>query len=136
MTVDSSKIQYYTGYNTYKNLGVRSASVLVSGVIAAGTAADYTTTISLEANYKFSTARVRTTDFVGGSPRWQAFPPSVYYDVPTSAGPVSSLQVFLALDINGNQLSFKAFAFNPEASDVTFSSTTIDFVYAVHTTAI
>lgn len=134
--IDASKIQYYTGYNTYKNLGVRTARVTVSGSLASGAIGDYTAVVTLLEDYKFSTARVKTNDFRSGSTaRWQAFPPATYYNVPCSAG-ATELAVRLLLEVNGNQVTFKATALNPNPGSITFVTTDIDFVYAVHTTAI
>ena len=136
---DGSKIQYYSGYNTYKNQGVRSATVTVSGSLAAGGLKSYSTAVALLANYKYSTGLVKTNDFASspaGTPRWQPFPPANTYTVPCSGGFGTELTVQLELLIDTGSVTFRATAFNNDSSTITFTSTDISFVYSVHTTAI
>lgn len=132
---DASKLQYYTGYNTYKNLGVRSASVTVSGSTAPSAISDWQTTVTFDEDYKYSTAKVRTNDVLGGSVRWQGFPAARFYRVPVTGHPsVTEFAVTLLIEVNGNQVTFKATVFNGTPDPLNWTTTTIDFEYAVHTT--
>jgi hypothetical protein len=132
MSVDPSLVQFYSGFNAYKNTGVKSGTTTVSGTLAAGTAANYNSTVTLDEVPVYFTVLVRTTSLVGGTTRWQALPSSVYYDVPCS-GPASSLTVFLTLIVNGSDITLRASALNPFVSTLTWTTTNIEFKYVPYT---
>lgn len=130
--VDPSKVKFYSGFNAYKNTGVKSASVVVSGTLGAGATADYDKTIALTEQPVFFTILVKTTGFIGGAARWQTMPSALYYDVPAS-GPAASLAVLLAVVVNGTNVTLRAWAHNPYDSTLTFTTTTIEFKFVPYT---
>lgn len=135
MTADPSKILFYTGYNAYKNTGVKSATVTVSGTVAAGAVADYETSITLDEVPTYFTILVKTTSaLTSDTARWQPLPSANYYVVPAS-GPASSLGVLLVLAINGTTLTFRAWTLNPFGSTLTWTTTNIEFKYVPYTLA-
>jgi hypothetical protein len=132
MNIDATKVIYASTLNAYKNTGVRSGTVTVSGNIAAGAIQDWTTDISLSEAAKYFTILVKTTSFTGGTVRWQAMPSALYYDVPAS-GPAASLQCLLAVIVNGTTVTLKVWTLNPYGSTITMTATPIEFKYVPYT---
>lgn len=141
--VDASKLQYYTGYNAYKNLGVHPGVIAVDTAnVAPGTTRTWQTTISVEPNSRFAFSLIQANETTGLSVptalRWQAFPPANIVYQTLSLDPAGNVSFGLNIDIliNNNQVTFRANAFNPNIAAYAFNSIDIGFVYAVHTTDI
>lgn len=136
MSIDATKVIFASTLNAYKNTGVKSGTVSVSGTVAAGAEATFDGTVTLDAEAKFFTILVETTGgaFLPGSVRWQSLPSALYYEVGAS-GPASSLTLLLTLVVSGNNLTLRAYTLNPYGSTITLNSTTINFKYVPYTIA-
>lgn len=139
---DASKLQYYTGYNAYKNLGVHQDVIPVDTTsVAPGTIRTWQKTITVEPNSRFAFALIQANDVTGTTPtalRWEVFPPANVLYQTLSLDPAGNdyFQLFLEMLVNGDQVTFRAWAFNPNPAAYAFNALNIGFVYAVHTTLI
>lgn len=133
---DSSKLQYYTGYNAYKNLGVYPGTISVTTAsVAAGTIRNWETTISVEPDSRFAFARIEANEDGPTALRWKTFPSAVSAWQTLSVDPVGAGTHSLSLQmlVNNNQITFRAQTFNPYAGALAFNALDIDFVYSAHT---
>jgi len=143
VTVDHSKIQYYTGYNAYKNLGVHPGAISVDTTsVSPGATRTWSETITVEPDSKFAFALIEANDVsllgVPSALRWQQFPPAnvVYQTLSLDPAGNNYFDLLLDMSVNDDQVTFKATAFNPNAGAYAFDAIDINFVYAVHTTVI
>lgn len=137
---DPTKLQYYTEYNSYKNLGVYSGTISVTNAtIAPGAVRQWDTTITVEPDSRFSSALIQANrdNFPSGvlPLTWQSFPPANTVWQTLSVDPVGAVShdLGLVLVINGNQVTFRAEAFNPYGGNMAFNAISINFQYAIHT---
>lgn len=139
MSIDTSKIQYYTGYNAYKNLGVYPGSIAIDTTsVAPGTVRTWSSTVSVEPNSKFAWASIEANepDGLNVTPfRWQSFPSVTAAYQTLSVDPLGNgwFDLLLDIEINNNQVTFRANAFNPNAIAYAFNVVSINFIYAAHT---
>lgn len=139
---DASKLQYYTGYNAYKNLQVRSGSISITNAsIAAGALRQWDTLVTVSNDSKFSSAVIQVNEDNAGTPtalHYEPFPPAnvVWQTLTTDPGGTGDHDIGLYLIINDNQVTFRAEAHNPHGSSMVFSPFTVAFTYAIHTTNI
>jgi hypothetical protein len=140
--IDQSKILYYTGNNTYKNLGVFPGTISVdTASVPPGGTRTWQTTVTVSPNSKFSTALIQANEPSGvtvSALRWQPFPPANIVYQTLSVDPLGDNWFGLSLDlvISGSQVTFRATAFNPNPNAYAFNPMSIGFSYAVHTTNI
>jgi len=132
MSVDATKVIYASTLNAYKNLGVLSESVVVSGAVGAGSTRTWDTTFTASDIPTYFTIIVEATSFTSSTLRWQTFPPARYRNV-TCSGPSSLEPVQLAVLVDGSDITFRAKYKNPYGSTLTFTSTDIDFIYVPYT---
>lgn len=131
--IDYSKLNYISSKNTFKNTGVFSTSISLSGNIAPGTEVQFTSTINLTENQVFVFARAFYTEYVkGGSATWQIFPS---FDVNVPTNPVGLLSGYLLARVNGTQVQFIAGIFNPYFAPETITPMSIPISYVTYTLA-
>lgn len=139
---DSSKLQYYTGYNAYKNLQVRTGSISVTtATVTPGSTRNFDTIVTVEPDSRFTSALIEANEETPptvSALRWQAFPPAnkVWQTLSVAPPGVTAHDMDLSIIVNDDQVTFRAQTFNPYAADLAFNTLTINFEYAVHTTTI
>ncbi len=139
---DASKLQYYTGYNAYKNLQVHSGNISVTTAsVAAGTTRTWSTTVTVSDDSKFSTALIqnnRDNNPTVTALKYAPFPSAntVWQTLLTDPVGANTHTLGLQILINDNQVTFQAQTFNPYGGALAFNAFSIEFLYAVHTLAI
>lgn len=139
---DTSKLQYYTEYNAYKNLQVRAGSIAVDTTsVPAGSVGSWQTSVSVSDNSKFSTALIqnnRDNNPTVTALKYAAFPSAnqVWQTLSTDPVGANTHNLQLQIKINNNQVTFIAQTFNPYGGALAFNAFSIGFLYAVHTTDI
>jgi len=129
--VDYSKLNFTSQLNTFKNTGVYSSSITLSGNLGAGATATFTSTITLAENQVFVFAKAQYVEFTkGGAPTWQMLPTFDAYVVTT---PIGFINTALYATVNGNIVTFTAFMRNPYGTTETIANTTIPITYVTYT---
>lgn len=142
MTVDTSKILYYTQYNSYKNLQVHSGTIEVDSTsIANGATHNWDTTISVSSDSKFATCLIqnnRDNNPTVTALKWASFPSAnvVWQTLAVDPDGFNTIDIGVSLIINNDQVTFRATVFNGETGAIELDPISIGFVYAVHTLAI
>lgn len=138
--IDASKLQYYTGYNAYKNLQVHQGSIAVDNAsVASGTTRTWSSTVIVQPNSKFSNASIqnnRDNYPVGVTAlKWASFPSAntVWQTLQSDPDGLVTHPIQIYLSINNNQVTFSGTTFNDSVSAFTFNPINIGFVYAIHT---
>ena len=138
MSIDYSKLQFFSRANTFKNTGVFTTSIVLSGTIPSGTERTFTSVITLAERQVFVFAEAKYAEFTkflgtGATTKlWQRFPTFDAY-IPTT--PTGNLAAYMTPLVNGTTVTFKAGIFNPYAGTETITSTTIDISYVTYTLA-
>lgn len=136
--IDYSKLQFYSGANTFKNTGVFTTSITLSGTIPTGTEKIFTSVVTLTENQVFVFAEAKYAEFAkflgtGVTTKlWQRFPTFDAY-VPTT--PTGNLAAYITPLVNGQTVTFKAGIFNPYVGTETITSTVIAISYVTYTLA-
>jgi len=131
--IDLSKVKLYSLANAFKNTGVYSTSVTLSGAIGPGVEVQFTSTITLPQNQIFAFAIAQYTEASkGGAAAWQKIPT---FDAAFTSTPTGNLKAYVLSQINGNVLTFIAGAQNPYAGTETITNLTIPIVYVTYTLA-
>lgn len=130
--IDYSKLNFSSQLNTFKNTGVFSTSITMSGNLPAGTERTFTSVITLEETQVFVFARAEYAEFIVGVTEWQIFP-TFDMNVPTT--PIGSLTGYLLAQVDGNVVTFIAGIANPYGTDETITDLTIPISYVTYTLA-
>lgn len=130
---DYTKLQYYSGANTFKNVDVQTTSITVSGVLAPSASATYTSVITLSENQVFAYAIAEYVEFSKrGTKSWQVIPT---FDAYVASTPTGNINTAIFIEVAGNVVTFKAFNKNPYGVAETFTSTVINIEYVTYTLA-
>jgi hypothetical protein len=116
--------------NTFKNTGVFTTSVTLSGAVANGAFGTFDTTLTLTQPPIYSETLANFTEFVSGTSGW--WDTKQNGRITTSAG---TTNFWIILIINGNNVTFRAQVFNSTASPFTLSTTTVNIQYVTYTLA-
>lgn len=136
---DPTKLQYYTEYNTYKNLQVHPGSITIDGTsIPAGTVFAWQTTFTVEPDSKFSSALIQANEDnfpTVTALRYQSFPSAniVWSTLAVDPDGFGTFSASIFLIIDNNQVTFRAETFNPASGPIAFTPITLNFIYAIHT---
>lgn len=131
--VDYSKVQYYSGANTFKNVGVFDTSVTFTGTLTAGQERTFTSVVTLLENQVFAFAVAEYVEFVkGGGATWQVLPS---FDVNVVTTPTGGLTGYLLAQVNGTTVTFIGGIKNPYGVTETITSTTVNIQYTTYTLA-
>lgn len=139
MSVDSTKILYYTGYNSYKNLQVHEGILSIDSTpIANGATRTWSATVTVSPESKFSSCLIqnnRDNNPTVTALKWAPFPSAntVWQTLSVDPSGLNTFGAKVYLSINNSQVTFNATAFNDTAAPIAFNSLDIGFVYAVHT---
>lgn len=141
--VDHSKVVYYSGYNSYKNVNVYDTTIVTDTVaIASGQTRTFVTTITVPEQSNYSTIQVQANESLGSPPRtpstlrWMQYPAAKTISIALGTDPDGdgTLDCYFYVTFNGNQVSFSIQAVNPSASSIALVATTIGVRYAIHST--
>jgi hypothetical protein len=139
MSVDHTRVAFYSGYQAFKNLGVYETTIEVdTTAIAPGAVHFWERTITVGQESRFATLSIQANEFNGGGAatalKWQSFPSSEIVYVTLSLDPEgngnSSMQFSLSFD--DDQVTFSLGAYNPYLSNIAFANTTIGVRFATH----
>jgi hypothetical protein len=138
MSVDLSKVIYSSTANSFKNTGVFSTSVTLSGTVGAGASVSFSSVVTLSENQVFSFFIAEYADlgkvlFGNTTRHWQRVPTLATAYVQTT--PTGNLGCTLRALINGSVVTFTATLTNPYAGVETITSTTINIRYVTYTLA-
>lgn len=129
--VDYSKLQTYTGANSFKNTGVFTTSVVFSGNILASQELTFTSVVTLAENQVFAFAIANYVEFTkGGSASWQPLPS---FDVSIPTTPIGGLTGYLLSQVNNNVVTFIGGIRNPYGTTETITGTTVNIRYVTYT---
>lgn len=141
--VDHTKVVYYSGFNSFKNIGVYDAVVSVDGSsIASGAVKTWSTSINVEPNSDFATIQVQANEQQGFGPgtptplRWQSYPATRYISLELNTDPDNNgtLYADIIVFINATQVTFTINLFNGTGSTVSCVPIDVGFKYAIHST--
>jgi hypothetical protein len=135
--IDLRNALYSSSANSFKNTGVYTTSVSLSGSVAAGATATFTSTITLNENQVFTYFTAEYADlakviFGITTKFWQRSPSGANAYIPTT--PSDSLGADINARVNGNVVTFIAVLFNPYGTPETITPTTINIRYVTYTT--
>lgn len=129
--IDYTKLNFASEINTFKNTGVFSTSITMSGNLPASSEQTFTSVITLTENQVFVFAKAEYVEFIkGGSAAWQIFP-TFDMNVPTT--PIGFLSGYLLAKVDGMTVTFIAGIANPYGTDETITSQTINISYVTYT---
>lgn len=136
MSVDLTKVIYYSGANSFKNTGVYDTSITFSGSITAGATQTQSVTITLNENQAFAYAIAEYADlqrviFGTTTKYWQKMTPYAGAYVRTT--PTGNLGAFLSSKVNGSQVTFTGLLSNPYGVTETITTTVINIRYVTYT---
>lgn len=143
MSVDPSKIVFYSNYNAYKNVNVYDATISVTGDTISGEAYfEFPTTITVPESSDYITIQIQANESVGSAPRtpsalrWQEYPSALVVSIALVTDPFGdgTLDCSLIVKISGTQVTFAVAGFNPYVDPVSFSPTDIGVRYAIYST--
>lgn len=143
MSVDHTKVVYYSGFNAYKNEGVFDTTVEVTSVsIAAGAYQEFTRTITVDSDSDYVTVAIQANESTGFGPatptalRWQQYPAAQVVSVALSTDPSGAGQhdCYFSIKKNGTQVTFVLSAFNPYGGAMAFTATSVGVRYVIYTT--
>lgn len=133
MSFDLRQMKFSSAANSFKNTGVYTTSLTMSGTIGAGATKTVTTTVTLEEDQVFAYALARYNEVAKNSGNaWQKIPT---FDASVPSTPIGFLKSAIYFTINGNNITFTAFMFNPYGSTETLTSTTFNIRYVAYTLA-
>jgi len=131
--IDLDILAYSSTTDAYKNTGVFTATLGLSGTIPAGTERTFTTTITLAENQVFGYALAQYKEFVKlGTAQYQLIPT---FDADTPTTPTGNLASYIVYIINGTQVTFKAGIFNPYGGTETITAISFPIIYVTYTLA-
>lgn len=130
--VDPDKVIFYSNYNSFKNDGVLSAIVTMSGSIPAGTQKIFTTSVTSTLNPLYGQVQARFKELSSGVTDWWNLQQNGL--VVLTVGSPSPFQFNVGVQINGNTITFLAFVFNGTAGSITLQSTDVPFSYVLNST--
>lgn len=142
MSVDHTKVVYYSGYSAYKNVNVFETTIPVIGTtILTGAYHEFTRTITVDEDADFGTIMVKTNESVGSPPRtpsalrWQMYPAAniISLDLNTDPDGNGTLDCSLIVRITGSSVTFAVALFNPSVSSISFTPIEIPVRYAIYT---
>lgn len=119
--------------NTFKNTGVFTTSITLSGVIANGTFGSFDSTITLPQAPIYSETLAELTELTSGVFGWWDTKQNGFITV--TAGLVTDTNFWILVIINGSQITFRAQVFNGTAAPFTLQSTTVNIRYVTYTLA-
>lgn len=119
--------------NTFKNTGVFTTSVTLSGVVGVGAFANFDTTITLTQAPVYSVTLAQFKEFASGVTDWWDIKENG--DITVTAGPVGNTNFWILVIINGLNVTFRAQTFNPNAAPITLQSTNVPIQYVTYTLA-
>lgn len=134
--IDHTQVVYASAFSAYQNVNVYPTTIPVTATsIAAGAIQNFDRTITVETGTKFAYIKIQANEFDFVSPsalRWQSFPSStiVYRTLSVDPGGSIAEPLYIRLIIAGNQVTFRAAAFNPYGGAMTFSAFNIGVEYA------
>lgn len=138
MSVDLRKVQFSTTANAFKNTGVYTTSITMSGALAAFQERTFTSSITLSENQEFVFARARYAEYSkaasDGTFYWQVMP-TFDLNVPTVPIGTGINLGYLLVRVNGTQVTFIAGVKNGLGSAETIVSQTINIEYVTYTLA-
>lgn len=142
MSVDHTKVVYYSGFSAYKNVNVYETTIEVDGSnIASGTAKSFTRTITVPEDSNYATIQIQANYSEGSPPTtpgpltWQDFPAAklLHLELDTDPDSNGTWQCYFFMRIDGSQVTFGINAFNGSGSDFDFVPISIGVRYAIHT---
>lgn len=131
MTLDLSRVIYSSTTNAYKNTGVKTSSINLTGTVAAGTFATFETTIVLTETQNYGKLFIYVTDFFSSETGWFNARASALIN---TSGPATTHDFWLGTKINGDNVTVYAQLFNPYGSTLTLTDTTVPIIYITYTT--
>lgn len=142
MSVDHTKVVYYSGFNSYRNLGVFESAIAVTGVsIAADTVQSWSTTIDTGVTGTFVTASVQSADGTGlptvtSDLYWRSYPAAstITLDLATDPGGFGAINGTLDMKINGTEVTFIIYVYNFGVSPLALTPVSVGVRYAIHAT--
>lgn len=143
MSVDHTRVAFYSGFNAFKNVNVYETSIEVTGVTIPGESLQhFSTTIETEGESTFTTLSIEANEPIDLTPprtpaplRWQPFPSSGLVNVALDTDPNGdgSLDLVFSVVVQPNQVTFRLTLSNPYIDPVSFVPTSVGVEYAVHT---
>lgn len=139
MSVDHTKVIFYSGFPAYLNREVKEATISVDGTsMSPSTAYSWETSVELEDASNFATMAVEINDSVGFSPatvtamRWAQYPASqvVWGELDTDPNNTGVLELFYANKIEGNTVTFQLFTSHSFSSNASFVPFDVNVRYA------
>lgn len=129
---DYTKLQYFSGANTFKNTNVKTATLTLSGSVGAGVEVTTQTAVTLTENQVFVFAAAEYTEFVrGGTATYQQLP--TFDALVNSSG--GAMSAYILARVNGTTVTFIAGLKNPLGVSITLTSTTFNIKYVTYTLA-
>lgn len=117
--------------NSFKNTGVYSTNIVLSGTIGSGANVNFSASVTLPENQTYAFAKAYYTEIAkGGSASWQKIPTAGAYVVTT---PTGNLAAILFTTVNDKTVTFNASMFNPYGGTETIATTTIPITYVTYT---
>lgn len=136
MSVDYSKLNFYSVANTFKNTGVFSTSLTTPSSLGAGATSTVTSVVTLTENQVFALARAQYTEYSKtGAVKWQLMPTfdaTVQCTTFPFEGPINYA---LFYTINGTTVTFTGFVQNPYGVPINLTQITIPISYVTYTIA-
>lgn len=142
-SVDPTKVVYYSGFSSYKNVGVYELEIATDGVsIGAGLVRTFTSTINVSENSNYATIQIQANESVGSPPRtpsalrWQQYPAAKIVSIALNTDPygAGTLDCFFFMELDGDEVSFSIQAVNSYDQPISLVPTNIGVRYAIHST--
>lgn len=142
MSVDHTKVVFYSGFNAYKNLGVFESTIEVTDVsVLSDTVQTWSTTIDTGVTGNYATASVQTSDGVGlptvvGPLYWRSYPAAntISLDLTTDPDGYGAIGGLIDMRVNGTEVTFTIAVYNFGLNTVAFTPVSVGVRYAVHST--
>lgn len=142
MSVDHTKLVYYSGYNAYKNVDVKTATISVTGgTIGPSTSVFFSTTVDVEPDTKYAYVLMQANDLDGSlvpqALEWRQFPANCIVRTTLTLDPdlLGFFELFPQMVVNssGTQVTFRLFAINTSASNIALTPIDVGVQYATFT---
>jgi len=134
MTIDAEKVIFASTLNAYKNQGVKTSSVAISGSMASGAILQLSTAVTLTESPVYFTVLANMNDFFNTANRWQVVPSS-RATVFATTGFVSTVTGYVGFTVSGSTVTFVVTIWNNSGGVVNLVATTVPFQYVPYTLA-
>lgn len=134
MAIDYDKLIYYSGANSFKNIGVYTTSITTPNSLNAGQTLNNDSVVTLSENQNFAYAIAYYTNVVTNVTSWQVVPTANGKMDVLTAPFVGSTNYIIYFILNGPQITFRVTLVNPYAAPINITPITVDFRYVTYTT--